>query len=265
MPTAITGPEPMIHIFCSEPTVRAEVARAIPHEIETASGSWSDDFQAISGADCSVVVLTEADAHRGVGLIQRILESRRSCVLEPSAVVVVEAAGDEAQRPAAQPIPFGVIPRAAIAAMLMDEVARSCARAALDFATDRLRARPRVSDLLARAIRTACRCDPPVTTVRALAECVGCHYTNLEYHSRKEAIGGLLLRHFLDRTLLLWARARKSSRISWTDVGVEYGIHPERLRRVARRVAGHWPSVQDCAGWMAIARDYREEVRRAFP
>jgi hypothetical protein len=149
--------------------------------------------------------------------------------------------------------------------MLADEIQRACAQAALELGIQRARRSASEYSPLARAVTIACRGEPPPLTVQALGRRAGCDYTTIEHHWRACRPDGVSLRGFLDETLLLRARARKSVHLTWTDVGREYAIDVDRLRRIARRKIGRWPRGDDCAAWMELAGRYREEVRRVFP
>jgi hypothetical protein len=184
--------------------------------------------------------------------------------VDASAIVVVEGVHGEVQRATGRSIPCGTIRRDAVASMLADEIQRECARSAVRFAALSARHGARCGRVLTRAIHLACQSDPPTLTVRKLGTGVGKHYTTIEYHWHRETAGGIDLRPFIEATVLLRARARKSMQLSWLEVCREYGVHPERLRRIARRLAGRWPPADDCAGWIGIARVYRTIVARAF-
>jgi hypothetical protein len=190
--------------------------------------------------------------------------SATSSPADASAIVIIEGVEGEAQRATGRELPCGTVRRDAVASMLADEIQRECARSAVRFAALSARHDTRCGRLLARAIHLACRSDPPILTVRALGVSVGKHYTTIEYHWHREASGAIELRRFIEATVLLRARARKSIQLSWLDVCREYGIQPPRLRRIARRLVGRWPPVDDCAGWIEIARLYRTVVARAL-
>jgi hypothetical protein len=179
--------------------------------------------------------------------------------------VVIEGVQGETRRILGGEIPFGTIRRDTVAAMLADEIQRASARSALQFAATSAQRSARCGHVLTRAIVVACLRHPPTLTVEALATRLGKDYTTIEYHWRRETAGGARLRRFMEKTFLLRARERKSVQLSWLQVCREYGLHPERLRRTARRLEGRWPPADDCAGWIKIARGYRTDIEQIFP
>jgi AraC-like DNA-binding protein len=119
-----------------------------------------------------------------------------------------------------------------------------------------------IPSALRTALAHACKNEPPIPTVNALAQRTGCDRRTL-WNQWKEAVGSssaLRLQDFLQWIVLMRAVGRKTRTRSWAQVAAEVNVHPQTLGRYAKHLAGHNLSELHRDGPAILAHLFRQRV-----
>jgi len=183
------------------------------------------------GAWCIVLVEPNVNA----GTAQRVADLRRRHPILPRVVVTGTSARSV------------VAPAEVDAIVVLTNIGRDLPAEIRRVRASGIRAMVRLAATLAlhlpplvrRSIIAVARSARPFRTEAALAESLGCGRTTLwkAWHKSIEDPRPRL-EHLLDWVLLVEAVARKSPKMTWTDVAYSLGLHEHTLARVGQRHAG---------------------------
>jgi hypothetical protein len=260
---------PVVRYWCVEPGLSTDIERALEGaQIDVAECLDASDLErVVSEASCCVVGLCSPPSDSTIALLHQ-LDARAAERLTTLSwpMIIVDDHSILERLSLSLVIRHGTMSREWVARLLVIEIQRECARAALRFGILRVRAAAGLHATLADALVLALRGDPAAVSVKSLALLAQCRPRTLHEYWNAEVSTAVGLKHFVDVVLLLAARARKTPQLTWDDVADEYGTDVKHLRAVAHREIGFWPRRRGGASaWITLADRFRQEAAGLFP
>jgi hypothetical protein len=259
---------PVVRYWCVEPGLSSDIERALEGaQIDAADCLDASDLErVVSEASCCVVGVSPPPSEDAHALLRQLdPQSAQRMAARSWAIVVVDGHGILERLGLSRGIHQGTVRREDVVRLLVIDIQRECARAALRFGILRVRETAGLHATLADALVLALRGDPAAVSVKSLAKLAQCRARTLHEYWHAEVSTVVGLKHFVDVVLLLAARARKTPTLAWDDVADEYGTDVSHLRAVAHREIGLWPRRGGAGAWITLCDDFRHEVASLFP
>ena len=268
----------MIHVSSQRPDVLNYVRTAFAPECEVSIvPDWDEFVSNLPNADCSVLVISLPPQTQELLLIadmlaikddKRSLSSMSSMSSMSSIPLLIvddhglleECLAGRSLRTLSQ----SVLDRNLSLAVLADAVPQESARAALEFAANRVRADANLPYLLRRALLHLLRPESDVHTVEQIAAIAECNAATLRKHWRRHVSHGSTLKSFVNAVLLIRARSRKTLGLSWNDVARESDRQTHHLRAFAKSCGLPWPRRNEQPRWLQITRWFRQRAGVLF-
>ena len=259
----------MIHISCSDRYLRAEVRRALSRtfEFEFVGGDLNALFLKFDGETTSAfVVCLESDV-RSTGKTVAQLASLRDWSSTSLPVVLISESGqiersfsDERMRG----IRNVVVSVDDVAELLEEAILQEVARTALADVAALVRTRSVLPDALRMSLGALLNDECTCCSVKQLATLAKCHAGTLRRQWRGSVSSDDRLKNFLDLSMLLRARSRKSARLTWRDIAAEYEKSVRHFYDTAIRTMGSWPRAHEGEKWLHLAARFRAEGSSLF-
>ncbi|HEX7052281.1 MAG TPA: hypothetical protein VF188_18890 [Longimicrobiales bacterium] len=249
----------MFALYAPDRTYLQRVKSSIPSDaVRIATGWWPDFARAAGAADCSIIAVGRLAPG---AVVSRLRMLKRRLPAHP-VVLVTSSDPDNARLLVALPVEQ-VVWTSEIEQTLPLAVERALTGGLLQRLAGALEAAGQLPVRVRRALALACRSNPPIRTVSALATAIGCDRRTLWLDWRSTfAVPPFRLEDFLDWILLFHAVGRKVRGRSWAAVAAESNVHRQTLASLAARLMGRRLSELAAGGRADVGRRFEREVVR---
>jgi hypothetical protein len=218
-------PAAALRLWCEDAELAREIAEVLePVIVLRFPTQWSDFEAELAAPIGSLLVVCEPPPGHVMGLLRKLFPEAHDRFTAWSWPIVLVGGDATIDRLCPRGgMRHTQIIRRDVGHALLDALERELSRAALRYGVLCLRGCESIPAAFSEAFDNALRGHPAVTTVRALAQVGACDEHTLRSHRRKCLGTTMSFKRLIDVVLLLLARTRKSSRLTWDDVAMEYG------------------------------------------